>query len=74
MMAGVELVLSCGFRTTAVEALSKQLSLQFEADYSVPMTRTFKQRCKLWLQIGTDTDVMNIKQAWMKSSGWLSAV
>lgn len=47
MMAGVELVLSRRFHTAAVEALSTQSSLEFGANFSIPMTETFKQRRQL---------------------------
>lgn len=47
MMAGVELVLSRCFHIAAVEALSKQSSLKFGANFSIPMTETFKQRRQL---------------------------
>lgn len=46
-MAGVELVLSRCFHTAAVEALSTQSSLKFGANFSIPVTETFKQRCQL---------------------------
>lgn len=48
MVAGVELVLSRCFHTAAVEALSEQSScLKFGANFSIPMTKTLKQRRQL---------------------------
>lgn len=47
MMAGVELVLTRCFHTAAMEALSEQSSLKFGANFSIPMTETFKQRRQL---------------------------
>lgn len=40
MMAGVELVSSCFYG--AVDALSTQSFLNFGANFSIPMTKTFK--------------------------------
>lgn len=47
MIAGVELFLPCIFYAAAVEVLSKQSSLEFGEEFSIPMTETFKQRCQL---------------------------